>query len=356
MKNPNRSFLMKVLLISLVFAFALSACQTTSPQAPSTKPTEAAPAATEKKMLAVFMPSADHGFTAESIQQAKSELETLSKEKGFEFKQITSAEASDQSNQIATVLNDKVDTVLLWPIDGAPLRSSAQAIVDKKIPLVVYDRLIPDFTPTASMTGDQVAIGTQAAKFFNTLFADQLKAGPVSILEFQGDTSLAAQERTTSFVANKDKNLVIAQSFVTNWQRDVGRQQMETFLSSSKVEDIEKIQGIYTHDDEPLLGILDAIRAYKGPAKLNIKVLSGVGAQKAVLDEMQTAKDKDNIELISYTYAPGMVRLAVDLAVETMLGTGKTGAQLVPVQEIRLDNQAEYRKSAEYIHRYEEGK
>ncbi|HEX7556199.1 MAG TPA: substrate-binding domain-containing protein, partial [Leptolinea sp.] len=319
-------------------------------------PAAAAPAATDVKgkVLAVFMPSADHGFTAESIAQAKSELETLSKEKGFEFKQVTSAEASDQANQVATVLEGKVDTVLLWPIDGAPLRSAAQSIMDKKIPLVVYDRLIPDFTPNAQMTGDQITIGTQAAKYFNTYFADQLKKDKVYILEFQGDNSSAAQERSSSFVKNKDPNIVIAQSFTTNWQRDVGRQQMETFLSSSKKEDIEKIQAIYTHDDEPMLGILDAIRAYKGEAKLNIKVLTGVGAQKATLDEMQTAKDKDGIDILSYTYAPGMIRLAVDLAVDTMAGTGKTGLQLVPVQEIRLDNQAEYRKSAEYIHRYEE--
>ena len=188
------------------------------------------------------MPSADHGFTAESIAQAKSELETLSKEKGFEFKQVTSAEASDQANQVATVLEGKVDTVLLWPIDGAPLRSAAQSIMDKKIPLVVYDRLIPDFEPNAEMTGDQITIGTQAAKYFNTYFADQLKTDKVYILEFQGDNSMAAQERSSSFVANKDANIVIAQSFTTNWQRDKGREQMETFLSSSKMEDIEKIQ------------------------------------------------------------------------------------------------------------------
>ncbi len=267
---------------------------------PAAAPAEA-PAAEEKKLLAVFMPSADHGFTAESIQQATDELETTSKEKGFEYKLVTSAEASDQANQIATVLEGKVDTVLLWPIDGAPLRSAAQSIMDKKIPLVVYDRLIPEFEPNAEMTGDQIIIGTNAAKYFNNYFADQLKEGKVYVLEFQGDNSEAAQERSKSFMDNKDPNLEVMQSFTTMWQRDVGRQQMETFLSSSTVETIEKVQAIYTHDDEPALGILDAIRAYDGPAKLNIKILTGVGAQKAVLDEMQKAKDEDGIDFISYT-------------------------------------------------------
>ena len=130
----------KISLICMVIIIGLSACAPAAPAAEATAAPAAAeattaPVAEEGKVLAVFMPSADHGFTAESIQQAKSELETQAAEKGFEFKQVTSAEASDQANQIATVLEGKVDTVLLWPIDGAPLRSAAESIVDKGIPL-----------------------------------------------------------------------------------------------------------------------------------------------------------------------------------------------------------------------------
>lgn len=304
-------------------------------------------------VLAVFMPSADHGFTAESIQQAEAELKAQSEEKGFEYNLVTSAEVSEQSNAIATVLEDKVDTVMLWPLDGAPLRNAAESIMDKDIPLVVYDRLIPDFEPTAEMAGDNLTIGKMAAEYFNEYFADQTSAGEtVYVLEFQGDTSVAAQERADAFAENLDPNIEIVQSFTTMWQRDVGQQQMEQYLSGSSVEDVEKIQGIYTHDDEPMLGILEALRSYNGPATLNVKVLTGVGAQKAVLDEMQKAKDEDGIDLMSYTFAPGMIRLAVRLAVDTLYGEGTTGMHLVPVQEIRLDNQAEYRQSEEYIFRY----
>lgn len=325
------------LVLVLVMVFSIAACAQKS----------------DKKVLAVFMPSADHGFTAESIQQAESELKAQSEAKGFEYILVTSAEVSEQSNAIATVLEGQVDTVMLWPLDGSPLRNAAQSILDKEIPLVVYDRLIPDFTPTAQMAGDNLGIGKMAAEYFNKFFADQIAAGEtVYLLEFQGDTSMAAQERATNFREYLDPKIEIVQSFTTMWQRDVGQQQMEQFLSGSTVEDIEKIQGIYTHDDEPMLGILEAIRAYQGPATLNIKLLTGVGAQKAVLDEMQKAQDEDGINLMSYTFAPGMIRLAVRLAVDTLFGVGKTGNQLVPVEEIRLDNADAYRQSEEYIFRY----
>ncbi|MEF9973737.1 MAG: sugar ABC transporter substrate-binding protein, partial [Clostridia bacterium] len=117
-------------------------------------------------------------------------------------------------------------------------------------------------------------------------------------------------------------------------------------------EDIEKISAIYTHDDEPLLGILDAIAQYQGDAKLKIEVLIGVGAMKDVLDTMQSSLDKYGIHVVTNTYAPGMVRQCVDLATGIMFGSGESGLYLVPVEQISLENEAEYRQSDEYMFRY----
>ena len=227
--------------------------------------------AEETKLLGVFMPSADHGFTAESIEQAKGALE-LTKEttEGFDYVLYNTAEASEQMNQIMTALDMyEFDTIMLWPIDGAPLYNAASMIVEKGIPLVVYDRLIPDFVPTAEMTGDQIAIGTSAANYMNTYFADRIAAGEtIHVLEFQGDTSQAAVERTESFIDNKDEAIVIDQSFLTMWSRETGYNDMTNWLSNTPKEEIEQVSAIYTHDDEPLLGILDAIAQYQGDAEI----------------------------------------------------------------------------------------
>lgn len=311
--------------------------------------------AEEAKLLGVFMPSADHGFTAESIEQAKGALELAkSKNAGFDYVLYNSAEASEQMNQIMTALDMyKFDAVMLWPIDGSPLFNAASMIKDKGIPLVVYDRLIPGFEPVAEMTGDQIAVGKGAAEYLNKYFADRIAAGEtIYTLEFQGDTSQAAVERTESFLEYKDKKIELVQSFLTMWSRETGYNDMTNWLSNTSKADIEKISAIYTHDDEPLLGILDAISQYKGDAKLNIEVLIGVGAQKPVLDIMQESLDKYGIHVVTNTYAPGMIRQAVDLTVGIMYGSGETGLHLVPVEQISLDNEAEYRTSDEYIYRY----
>ncbi len=330
------------IVLSLVLVFALVACGNGGSDTDSG----------DKPLLVVFMPSADHGFTAESIEQCVGALEVTSAEKGFEYKVYNTDDAGEQTDQIATALEMyEIDTVLLWPIDGSPLTNAAQSIMDAGIPLVVYDRLIPDFTPTAEMTGDQVAVGTEAANYFNTYFEEDIAAGEtIHVLIFEGDTSEAAVERTSSYNDNIDSAFVTDQTFLTMWSRDTGYEQMTDWLSNSTQEAIDQVRAIYTHDDEPLLGILQALREYG--KQTNIEVLVGVGAQKAVLDEMQPALDELGLNIVTNTYAPGMIRQAVDLAVGIMYGSGETGLHLVPVEQVRLDNADEYRQSDEYKYRY----
>ena len=171
-------------------------------------------------------------------------------------------------------------------------------------------------------------------------------------MEFVGDTSEASAERTNSFMENKDANIEVVQSFVTMWSRETAYNDMTNWLSNSAPEDIEKIQGIYIHDDEPLLGILDAIAQYNGSAKLNFKILTGVGAQKDVLDIIQSTYDIYGITILTNTFAPGMIRQCVDYSVGIMNGSGETGLKYIPVEQIIAENMDEYRKSDEYIYRY----
>lgn len=361
----------KILLVVLCLMMAVVFLGCSSSQPSQSSPSESVSADSEasespaesegdsgEKLLGVFMPSADHGFTAESIEQAKGALELTKQEKeGFDYVLFNTAEASEQTNQIATALEMyDFDAIMLWPIDGAPLLNAAQSIKDAGIPLIVYDRLIPDFEPTAEMTGDQIAVGTGAANYMNDYFKDRIDAGEtIYVLEFQGDTSQAAVERTQSFMDTKNAKIEVVQSFVTNWSRETGYNDMTNWLSNSSKEDIEKVSAIYTHDDEPLLGILDAITQYSGPAKLNIKILVGVGAQKPVLDVMQSSLDDYGIDIVTNTYAPGMIRQCVDLSTGIIYGSGETGLHLVPVEQISLANADDYRKSDEYIFRYGEG-
>ena len=125
--------------------------------------------------------------------------------------------------------------------------------------------------------GDNFTIGEETGRYLNKYFAEDLKKGKVNILEFKGDNSTVPQQRSDGFAKTADKNINILQQFSTDWQRAKAQEQMETLLNSLKKDEVESIKAVFTHDDEVMLGVLDAIMSYSGNAKLNIKLVTGVG-------------------------------------------------------------------------------
>ena len=302
----------------------------------------------KKKVLGIVMPNATHGFLGESIKHAEAEAKALAESQGFEYKFLTSSEASEQNNQMDTLINEKVDAIVLWPHNGDELRSTAQAAMDAGIPLIVYDRLINNFTPTATIMGDNTGIGEMTGNYLNKYFEEDLKAGEVLVLEFLGDNSTVPQQRHDGFMATADKNIKIVQSFNTNWQRQKAQEQMENFLNTSKPADIEKIKAVITQDDEVEMGVLDAINAYKGSAKINIKLVTGVSARKENLDTFE----KEKLDQVTYAFSPAMVREAVQLGADVLNGKTLEKEYIIKTVEVDRNNVNDFRNSDIYKIRY----
>jgi len=309
--------------------------------------------AAKTRMLGVVMPNATHGFLGESIKHAEAATKQYAREYGFDYKFLTSAESSEQNNQLDGLINEKVDCIVLWPHNGDELRSGAQKVLEAGIPLIVYDRLISGLSPTMEVMGDNVTIGKMTGKYMNSYFSSDLAKGKVHILEFKGDNSTVPQQRSDGFKSTADSNFEIVQQFSTGWQRAKSQEQMETFLTSNKVQDIEAIKAVFTHDDEVALGVLDAIINYSGPAELDIRLVTGVGGRRENLDTFKPYKEKYGIDQVTYLFSPTMVRDAVEYGAKIM--TGKFGQTLIDTQEIDLSNEEEFRDSRIYKIRYESG-
>jgi ribose transport system substrate-binding protein len=305
------------------------------------------------KVMGIVMPNADHGFTGESIAFAQAYVKDLAAKEGFKYEFLTAGETSEQNNQVDTLINEKVNVIVMWPINGDELRSAAQKIVDAKIPLVIYDRLITGFTPTVEFMGDNTIIGKMAGEYFNNFFKADITAGKtINILEFKGDLSTVPTQRTDGFLSTASPNFKIFQSFTTNWQRSTALDQMETFFNTSSVADIESIKAIFTHDDEVVLGVLDAIAAYSGPAKLDIRLVSGVGARKENLDTFAEFKTKYNIDQVTYAFSPAMIDSAVQLGADILKGLTPSGLILGPTVEVDNASAEAFRTNPIYITRY----
>lgn len=303
------------------------------------------------KTIAVIMPSADHGFLGESIAHAEIATQELAEASGYEYTFLISDDVSQQSTQIETVIADGVDVVVLWPHNGDELKSAAQQVVDAGIPLIIYDRLISDFDETAELLGDNVTIGEKTGLYFNNFFGADLADGQVNILEFKGDNSSVPTQRHDGFFSTADANFNVVQEWSTGWSKDTAQQQMETFLTTTDQATVESIKGIFTHDAEVALGVLQAIEAYDGDYNLNIQLVSAVSAPKELLDTYEHYHEM-GIEVVTYSFSPAMVVEAIQLGIDVLDGKIVSGQYLIPTEAVDYSNYETFMEGAVYTLRY----
>lgn len=307
--------------------------------------------AEKKQMMGVVTPSADHGFTAESIRHCEAQVKALSQKYGFDYHFMTAAESGEQSNAVETILVMKPDVMVLWPVNGDELRSAAQSVMDAGVPLIVYDRFITGLTPDAEISGDNIAIGEKAGRYFNDYFKEDLANGQVNYLEFKGDSSTVPMERTNGFLSTASGNFNLVQSFVTNWSQQTAMEQMENFLNTKSKDEIESVKAIFTHDDEIVFGIVEALKNYHGNAKINIRLVNGVSAGEGFMDLFENS-GLEGIDFVTYTFSPSMVRDAVDLGLKVLQGETLEKSYKIPTDMVDKTNYKTYMESDLYKTRY----
>jgi ribose transport system substrate-binding protein len=312
----------------------------------------------QKPLMGIVTPAGDHGFTGESIQHGEAEAKALTAQHGFEYRYLTAGEDGEQNNAIDTLIALKPSVIVLWPLQGDAQRGAAQRILDAKIPLVIYDRFIDNLRGhAADISGDNVGIGEAMGKYFANYFAST--SGTVNYLQFLGDSSTVPKERTDGFYSTAGSKFRMVQSFITNWSQQVAQEHLETFLNTASRAEIESIQAIYTDDDEEVMGIVSALRNYRGPATLNVKLVSGVGGRRENM-ALFTNSGLTGVDFVTYTFSPSFIRDAIKLGFDVMQGkkanapNGPRGAPFIkiPFDEIDKTNYQKYMATDFYKTRY----
>lgn len=312
-------------IISLVFAvlfvFTLASC------------------GEDTKVIAVTIPGATHGWPVGVVYHAENEVKAVAEENGWEYKLVTADTAAEQANQVDTLINEGVDCIVMLPFDGASLKAAATDIMDAGIPLVIFDREVPDFTPDVTVKGDNVGIGEETAKIFNSTFPDG-----THVLEIMGDTSTVPQQRTQGYDDTINANFTKEQLGYTGWQRDTARDLFEAWVESSTQEEIDAVQAIYTHDDPLALGVLDALDAYAADATFtktftNLQVIASSAGAQLMYNRMV---EEDTYTLFSMTYSPGMIKDAIRAGEKLLKGEDVDEYIVLPTVEVNKDNVADY--------------
>jgi ribose transport system substrate-binding protein len=274
-------------------------------------------AAPGKKVVIGFAgPQADHGWLNAINENAKKEA---AKYPDVQLK-ITegSNDAAQQASQIQTLINQKVDVLIILPADGKQMTPTGRNAMNAGIPVINLDRVFD--TAQAYRTwigGDNYRMGLNAGNYIA-----QRLGGKGTVVELAGiDTLPLTQDRTRGFDDALRNHPQI---------KKVGRAAAEFNVQSGQARMAELLQAhpkfdaLWNHDDDQGIGALQAIRQ---AGRKEFLMVGGAGSKNA----MDAIKKDDSVLKATVLYPPTMAASAVRLG--RLLGQNKSMSDLAE-QEI----------------------
>jgi ribose transport system substrate-binding protein len=260
-------------------------------------------------------PAADHGWIAAITSNAKTEA---GKHSDVTLQAVEgSNDVNQQISQVQTLIDKKVDALVILPFDGKALTQIAIKAMTAGIPVVNLDREFDSARGSRTLIkGDNYGMGLAAG----TYIASQLKAKGVSnpvIAEIQGIANLPlTQDRSKGFAdalasaGFKVSNQVSAQFTVESGQK----------VTSDLLQAAPKLDAVWNHDDDQGIGVLAAINQ---SGRKEFFMVGGAGS----LNAMNAIKADNSVLKATVTYPPTMASSAINLA--RLIAQGKGLGDLV---------------------------
>lgn len=262
---------------------------------------------TEDGLIGIAVPSADHGWTAGVAYYAQAKCDELGLVEGEGYKLLTSDSVNDQANDIDELINMGCTSIVLLPHNDE-VSVAAQNIIDAGINLIVFDRKVTgDYT--AYLAGNNPGIGINAAAYIGEALGGE---GTVAVMSAPSLGSVSV-ERTEAFVSAMEEdypNIELVECTAEAFTQEAGLTMASDLLTSNS-----KIDAIYSIDDEPSLGILQAV---KEAGRDDVQIISGGGGAQAWYTKIA---EEEGITLFTETYSPSMIGDAIVLAQSIQQGS-----------------------------------
>ncbi|MFI1722540.1 substrate-binding domain-containing protein [Streptomyces sp. NPDC020489] len=253
-------------------------------------------------------PQADHGWLNAINDNAKSRAEKYS-DVTLEITE-GSNDTAQQIGQIQTLINKKVDVLVVLPADGKALTQVGLQAMRAGIPVVNLDRVFA--SPQAYrcwIGGDNYGMGLNAGHYIG----EQLKGKEgAKVVELAGlDNLELTQQRTKGFddALKNYPNIKKVARQAADFTVESGQAKMAQLLQAQS-----KFDALWNHDDDQGVG---ALRAIDQAGRDDFLMVGGAGAKSA----MDAIKAGDSVLKATVLYPPTMAASAIDLA--RALGQGK---------------------------------
>lgn len=282
-----------------------------------------------KGPIGIVVPSADHGWTAALAYYAPLKCKELGLSEGTGYKLLTAASANDMANQIDQLISLKCSVIVLDPLNDQ-VSVAAQKITAAKIPLVVFDRKVnADYT--AYVAGDNPGMGKAAAQYLGDKLGGK---GTIAVMNTPSVGSVNS-DRVDAFkevMKSKYSGIKLVDVTESGYTQQAGLKAATDMLVANK-----QIDAVFSTDDEPSLGILQAVKDAK---RTDVKYISGGGGSQSYFGKFQ---GEPSIGLFTETYSPSMISIAVQEAYD--ITQGKTIAQkdkIVAPDFVNKDNVSKF--------------
>jgi inositol transport system substrate-binding protein len=246
-------------------------------------------------------------------------------------------DVSKQLSQVQNFIANKVDAIIVNPVDTSATPAITKLAAEAGVPLVYVNRLPADLDqlgPKASaVVSDEKESGT-----YETQQVCKLLGGKGDLLVIEGQLSnQAAVQRTKDVhevIATPDcSGMKIVAEQTANWDRTQGQNLMTNWLSKGL-----KYDAVISNNDEMAIGAIQAMKAAGVDTKKAI-----VGGVDATQDALASMKAGD-LKVTVFQNAAGQGKGAVDTALA--LASGKTVDRWVkiPFELVTPENLDKYAK------------
>ncbi|TPL84979.1 substrate-binding domain-containing protein [Mesorhizobium sp. B2-3-14] len=287
--------------------------------------------AEDKKVIAVSIPAADHGWTAGVVYHAQTAAKEINAAfPGVEVIVKTSPSAADQVSAIEDLsASRKIDALVILPYSSEELTEPVKAIKEKGTFITVVDRGLTD--PTIQglyVAGDNIAVGRNTAKYM----IDKL-GGRGDLVVLRGIPTVIDDERIKGFQdAIAGTGLKVLDIQYAHWNSDEAFKLMQDYLAK-----YPHIDAVWANDDDMLLGVLEAV---KQSGRTDIKLALGGNGMK---DIVKKVIDGDSMTPVETPYPPSMIKTAIYMTMANLVGQAPVrGAVKLDAPLITKDNAKEY--------------
>ncbi|WP_067922877.1 D-ribose ABC transporter substrate-binding protein [Alicyclobacillus shizuokensis] len=183
-------------------------------------------------------------------------------------------DSSTQLNQVEDLIQQKVDAIILNPVDSQGLAQAVKMANNANIPVITLDRTVTGAKVTTYIASDNVKAGKMAAD-------ELIKAlgGKGSVVELQGQIGTSSErEREQGFdqEIKKASGIQVVARQAANFDRNEALNVMQNLLQAYPT-----VKGVFAQNDEMALG---ALKAIEQSGKSGIRIVGIDGEAEAVND------------------------------------------------------------------------